>query len=81
VSPCHSAARAAGCGYPRKGEGQIYTCLFATEGTDLRDPLRAGASDDIRRTWGERIDRYSELRAEATEQPRERKVEMYHIGG
>jgi len=67
-------------------EGQIYTCLFATEGTDLRDPLRAGASDDeleaiIRRTWGERIDRYSELRAEATEQPRERKVEMYHIGG
>jgi GTP 3',8-cyclase len=67
-------------------EGQIYTCLFATEGTDLRDPMRAGASDDeleaiIRRTWGERIDRYSELRAADTDHPRERKVEMYHIGG
>jgi GTP 3',8-cyclase len=66
-------------------EGSIYTCLFATQGTDLRDPLRAGASDDaleqiIRQTWGDRVDRYSELRSEQTE-PREPKVEMYHIGG
>lgn len=65
-------------------EGKIYTCLFATQGTDLRDPLRAGATDDeieqiIRATWGSRIDRYSEERFERTE-PRE-KVEMYHIGG
>jgi cyclic pyranopterin phosphate synthase len=67
-------------------EGEIYTCLFATQGTSLRDPLRAGASDDeleqlIRRTWGERIDRYSELRFLDTDLPREPKVEMYHIGG
>lgn len=65
-------------------EGKIYTCLFATEGTDLRDPLRNGAADAeiehiIRDTWGSRIDRYSEERSERTE-PRP-KVEMYHIGG
>jgi cyclic pyranopterin phosphate synthase len=67
-------------------EGSIYTCLFATEGTDLRGPLRAGASDDaleqiIRNTWGARIDRYSEERTENTPDTRGKKVEMYHIGG
>ncbi len=69
-------------------EGRIFTCLFATEGTDLRDPLRAGASDDdieaiIRATWGARIDRYSEIRSSLTDEVRDRrkKVEMYHIGG
>jgi GTP 3',8-cyclase len=66
-------------------EGAIYTCLFATQGTDLRGPMRAGASDDeiegiIRATWGARVDRYSEERSELTE-PRDPKVEMYHIGG
>ena len=66
-------------------EGRIYTCLFANVGTDLRGPLRAGATDDeiegiIRRTWGDRIDRYSEERRSATEPVRD-KVEMYHIGG
>jgi len=65
-------------------EGEIFTCLFATKGTSLRDPLRDGATDDeleqiIRNTWGKRIDRYSELRSSMTK-PRE-KVEMYHIGG
>lgn len=66
-------------------EGSIYTCLFATQGTDLRTPLRSGATDDeieqiIRNTWGARIDRYSEERHKLT-QPRDSKVEMYHIGG
>jgi cyclic pyranopterin phosphate synthase len=66
-------------------EGSIYTCLFATKGTDLREPLRAGATDDeleriILGIWGRRVDRYSEERFDQTE-PRERKVEMYHIGG
>ena len=65
-------------------EGQIYTCLFATEGTDLKTPLRDGASDDeieaiIRGTWGHRVDRYSEERA-TIQTPRE-KIEMYYIGG
>jgi cyclic pyranopterin phosphate synthase len=27
-------------------EGQVRSCLFALEETDLRDPMRAGASDD-----------------------------------
>ena len=69
-------------------EGRIFTCLFAIEGKSLRDPLRAGATDDeleaiIRAIWGERIDRYSEIRSSLTQEVRERrkKVEMYHIGG
>ncbi len=65
-------------------EGAIYTCLFASEGTDLRGPMRAGASDNeleqiVRQTWGNRVDRYSEIRSGQTDPAR--KVEMYHIGG
>ena len=65
-------------------EGRLFTCLFALRGTDLRAPLRAGASDDelaaaIRGVWNVRKDRYSELRAEATEGLE--KVEMSYIGG
>ena len=66
-------------------EGSLYTCLFATSGTDLREPLRSGASDAeieriVRGIWDVRTDRYSEERASLTEPVRE-KVEMYHIGG
>ena len=66
-------------------EGKIYTCLFATVGTDLRGPLRAGATDEqlaalVTGVWGAREDRYSEERASLTEPVRD-KVEMYHIGG
>ena len=66
-------------------EGSLFTCLFAAAGTDLRGPLRAGASDDelealVRGTWGARADRYSEVRAETTP-GKKRRVEMYHIGG
>lgn len=65
-------------------EGKLFTCLFASDGTDLLGPLRAGASDDelvalITSVWNARSDRYSELRA--TEGAGARKVEMYHIGG
>jgi cyclic pyranopterin phosphate synthase len=65
-------------------EGRLYTCLFATGGTDLRASLRAGASDAelqelIRGVWQARTDRYSEVRSEATiDLP---KVEMSYIGG
>ncbi|MFW5691745.1 MAG: GTP 3',8-cyclase MoaA [Chloroflexota bacterium] len=68
-------------------EGSLFTCLFATKGTDLRTALRSGASDDdldaiIRGTWGKRVDRYSEIRHELTDNERKkRKIEMYHIGG
>lgn len=66
-------------------EGKIYTCLFATEGVDLKTPLRAGASDEalsalIRQTWTARTDRYSEIRSAETHDKRP-KVEMYFIGG
>ncbi|MBS0579789.1 MAG: GTP 3',8-cyclase MoaA [Proteobacteria bacterium] len=68
-------------------DGVLYTCLFATHGTSLRDALRGGADDDtllehIRGTWMERIDRYSEQRAQLSDAAHEqRKVEMFYIGG
>jgi len=65
-------------------EGQLYTCLFATNGTDLRALLRRDASDDeisqlIDRVWSGRADRYSEIRSAETAHVR--KVEMSYIGG
>ena len=67
--------------------GKIYTCLFGTEGHDIREPLRAGASDAqlLRRLseiWQPRTDRYSELRSQfMTDSTARPKVEMSHIGG
>jgi cyclic pyranopterin phosphate synthase len=65
-------------------EGSLYTCLFASKGTDLKGPLRAGEDDAalagrIRAAWGVRADRYSELRSAAT--GRLPKVEMFALGG
>jgi GTP 3',8-cyclase len=68
-------------------EGKFYTCLFATQGLDLREPLRAGAGDEelqqlIRNDWFGRSDRYSELRASLSpDNSRAHKIEMYYIGG
>ena len=67
-------------------DGSFYTCLFATQGTDLRGPLRAGATDDemfelIRGIWSGRRDRYSELRATMRGTADLHKVEMNYIGG
>jgi len=72
-------------------DGQLYTCLFASTGTDLRAPLRTSASDDdllntINAVWRARDDRYSELRSLATVQPASvpidpNRVEMSRIGG
>ncbi len=65
-------------------EGELFTCLFAAGGTDLKSPLRAGATDEqmaerIRAAWTIRADRYSELRTAGTaDLPR---VEMFAIGG
>ncbi|ACO45434.2 GTP 3',8-cyclase MoaA [Deinococcus deserti] len=63
--------------------GALYTCLFASAGTDLRAPLRAGATDEqlmglLTGVWSGRSDRYSEERGEQT---RQSKVEMSYIGG
>ncbi|HEV7134818.1 MAG TPA: GTP 3',8-cyclase MoaA [Gaiellaceae bacterium] len=74
-----------GCSRARlSAEGQLFTCLFAVKGHDLRAPLRSGASDEelaasIRGIWTPRNDRYSELRtAETASLP---KIEMSYIGG
>jgi cyclic pyranopterin phosphate synthase len=66
-------------------DGKLFTCLFADHGVDLREPLRAGVSDEellalVQDTWRKREDRYSEVRREATGQSAD-KVEMYYIGG
>jgi GTP 3',8-cyclase len=64
--------------------GEVYTCLFATAGFDLRPLLRGGASDEavadtLAGLWGRREDRYSALRTAGTAGlPR---VEMSYIGG
>jgi cyclic pyranopterin phosphate synthase len=67
--------------------GKIYTCLFATEGHDLRELIREGASDKalarrIHAIWSNRVDRYSEIRSNMSAQTdRVHRVEMSHIGG
>ncbi len=69
-------------------EGQLYLCLFASQGHDLRSLLRQGASDAqirsaIAQVWQGREDRYSELRGAAlgTPHPGLKRVEMSYIGG
>ncbi|MEJ6023003.1 GTP 3',8-cyclase MoaA [Ramlibacter sp. PS4R-6] len=69
-------------------EGQVYTCLFATQGHDLRSLIRGGASDAdiasaIGHVWQGREDRYSQLRASLPPDARagQRRVEMSYIGG
>ena len=65
-------------------EGMLYTCLFASQGHDVRALLRGGASDEaiaerIGTIWRAREDQYSELRTQAT--AKDAKVEMSYIGG
>jgi GTP 3',8-cyclase len=65
-------------------DGQLYTCLFAVRGHDVRELVRGGASDEeldeaITGIWSRRGDRYSELRSERTAGLP--KVEMSYIGG
>ena len=68
-------------------DGVLYTCLFATTGISLREPLRKGADeaelrDILSRIWLQRADRYSELRRpRVAESHALSKVEMYRIGG
>jgi GTP 3',8-cyclase len=64
-------------------DGHLYTCLFASEGTDLRGKLAEGEtafSDHLAALWSRREDRYSELRGER-EAGKGRHVEMFLIGG
>ncbi len=78
-----------GCNRARLStEGQLYLCLFAQSGYDLRSLVRGQASDAdlasaIGHIWQGRTDRYSELRRALgpdTGAPVKR-VEMSYIGG
>ena len=80
---CHSCTRAR-----LSTEGKLYTCLFATDGHDLRALMRGGCSDEeistaIAHIWRARGDRYSELRSAMTRGllPAVEKIEMSYIGG
>jgi len=65
-------------------DGQLYTCLFAQRGYDLKSMMRAGKSDEeiaaaVAAIWQRREDRYSEIRTAETAHAR--KIEMSYIGG
>jgi GTP 3',8-cyclase len=78
-SDCHRARLSA--------DGKLFTCLFASAGSDVLGLLRSGGDDAaltafVAGIWGARRDRYSEERAEllASGKGRE-KVEMSYVGG
>ena len=81
---CHSCTRVR-----VSTDGKLFTCLFATDGHDLRALMRGGCSDEQLSTvmahiWRERTDRYSELRSADTRGPRaagKKRIEMSYIGG
>ncbi len=68
-------------------DGKLYTCLFATDGADLRTALRDGSNEAdihaaIRAVWENRNDQYSQLRwGGSTKQESKNKIEMFYIGG
>ena len=72
------------CGRMRlSADGQIFGCLFARFGTDLRARLRASTDDaalaqTLREFWRARDDRYSEQRSAGRSLPR---LEMSYLGG
>ncbi|WP_194841637.1 GTP 3',8-cyclase MoaA [Sporosarcina obsidiansis] len=66
-------------------EGKLYTCLFASEGFDIRGLIRSGKTDEelldeIAGMWSRRTDRYSDERSEQTVKNR-KKINMNYIGG
>jgi cyclic pyranopterin phosphate synthase len=77
-----------GCTRARlSADGRLITCLFATDGLDLKTPLRSGAGDAelaemISGCWAKRTDRYSELRAQSRAGlAHGARVEMFEVGG
>jgi len=81
---CHSCTRVR-----ISTEGKLFTCLFATQGHDLRALMRGGYSDEqlsiaMAQIWQKRTDAYSELRSAKTNERRvtgRKKIEMFYIGG
>ncbi len=66
-------------------DGNLYTCLFASSGFDLKKLVRSETDDmKIRETiagiWNKRVDRYSDERTEASAKNK-KKIEMSYIGG
>ncbi len=66
-------------------DGKFYTCLFASDGFDIKEKLRKGLTDEELETelislWGKRKDRYSDERSEGKHKKR-KKIEMSYIGG
>jgi cyclic pyranopterin phosphate synthase len=72
-------------------EGQLYTCLFAQQGHDIRTLLRNNSTDEqirqaIANVWLAREDRYSALRGHepapmSGQAVTPEKIEMSYIGG
>ncbi|WP_230180832.1 GTP 3',8-cyclase MoaA [Aquabacterium sp. CECT 9606] len=67
-------------------DGQLFTCLFASRGHDLRTLLRADRAHSdsdiaagLRQLWAQREDQYSQLRAQGVAP--EQRIEMSYIGG
>ncbi|MBK1833567.1 GTP 3',8-cyclase MoaA [Roseibacillus ishigakijimensis] len=63
-------------------EGRLFTCLFASEGTEIKSLLRSGASAKelqaaLAGVWQQRTDRYSEERGQGSK----KKAEMSYLGG
>ena len=68
-------------------EGKLYTCLFASNGHDIRVLLRDASASDaqlkahIANIWHNREDRYSALRSANSLPTEHHKIEMSYIGG
>jgi GTP 3',8-cyclase len=76
-------------------DGRLFTCLFASQGHDLRAALRgpqawsdADLAGSLSRLWSARSDRYSQLRLPlashgpgAAPPSADRRIEMSYIGG
>lgn len=67
-------------------EGKLYTCLFASKGSDLRELLRSEYTDEeitdiVSDIWNNREDRYSDERLSNSNKKAMPKIEMSHIGG
>ncbi|MFP6892207.1 MAG: GTP 3',8-cyclase MoaA, partial [Opitutales bacterium] len=65
-------------------DGHVFTCLFGTNGFDIKSHMRKGLDDDdligvISKIWTQRKDKYSEDRSLLRDTLD--KVEMHHIGG
>jgi cyclic pyranopterin phosphate synthase len=83
---CHDCNRAR-----LSTQGKLYTCLFASEGYDLRALMRnpmleqadLSIANVIATIWRTRSDRYSEIRSQITneELAGRKKIEMSYIGG